>query len=77
MIFSKEKLSDMEWRAKCLKVAEIALRWYGRTKDKTFLDHAKYFGQESKKLKDFIERGDYTERDGRRKRVDGAINFRL
>ena len=59
MIISREKQEDKKLRLIILEITEIALRTYMKTNNDRFLSHAKFFGNQSKKLKDKIDNGQY------------------
>ena len=63
MIFSAEKLEDIRLRNEVLYCMESAIR-HG------FTELARSFGETSRMLKERIDRGDYTERDMKREKVD-------
>jgi len=51
MIISKEEQNRKKIRIITLEITEIALKTFQKTKDKKFLNYAKFFGNKSKKLK--------------------------
>lgn len=53
-----------------LECMEISLASYQRTNDQLAYDAAVMFGNISNALREKIEKGDYTERDAWRERVD-------
>ena len=69
MIFSTERLDDIKLRQQHLEVIQVALRLFQKTGEKKFLEHAKAIGHQSNKIKDFIEKGDYSKRDSIRQRI--------
>ena len=52
-IDKKEQL--LWWRKAHLETVKTALYWYQRTRDKSFLDFARWFGQRSVELKDKLK----------------------
>lgn len=73
MIGSKERVNDMRHRLGVLEIVEIAVRLYSKTGRTEFLNYARWFGNESRRLKEKIQ-GDYTQLDDERRRVDELIN---
>lgn len=52
-IEKKEQL--LWWRKAHLETIKTALCWYQRTRDKSFLDFAKWFGKRSVEIKDKLK----------------------
>lgn len=52
-IEKKEQL--LWWRKVHLEITKTALNFYQKTKDKDFLNYAKWFGQRSVELKDKLK----------------------
>lgn len=50
-IINEEKIFIRGVRSSAMKIMQSALKMYERTGDVKFLDHAKYFGDFSNKLK--------------------------
>lgn len=55
-IEKKEQL--LWWRKTCLETMKTALCWYQRTKDKSFIDYAKWFGGLSKDINNKLKKYD-------------------
>jgi len=47
----QNKIFFLEMREYHIEIIQIALRMFNKTKDEVFLEHAKFFGQQSKELK--------------------------
>jgi hypothetical protein len=51
MIISREEQDRKKLRIITLEITEISLKTFQKTKDRKFLNYAKFFGNKSKELK--------------------------